>query len=150
MKKYLRYIFFLVFSVAMFVLGYFTGIFYGEYRHDDTEEEVFEALTRIANTKITHNLNTCPGKSVLGNDEILHESDVTVGYFISQYLTWTFKHEFRGYKTISCKGENIQQCEWIFGKHGGEEDFWNAHLKFEYNQKSQTINPKSLKCEKWP
>jgi len=137
MSRPLKFILFLSIFLAGIAIGLSVGIFYSFERKSNADvDEVFLALTKISSEKILNNHCT---------DEVL-----SVGDFINSFIYWSFYHDvIFSYQTISCKGNGIQQCVWTYGKKGGDGYGWHTDLKFIYDQKTQSINSKSLLCERW-
>lgn len=65
--------------------------------------------------------------------------NATVGDFIASFIrhSWQPEHVTQW----SCNG---RQCQWSFGSNSPQK--WNRILRFEYDQSSQSVNPKSLLC----
>lgn len=78
-----------------------------------------------------------------GSENQPEGSTATVGDFIASFIrhSWQPDHVTQW----SCSG---RQCQWSFGSNSPQK--WNRILRFEYDQSSQSVNPKSLLCADIP
>jgi hypothetical protein len=137
----------IILGVGIFSLGVLLGFILARHPHGDAPDAntalVFKALTKASSANIPNNQCEFNGTSAAKKGSAVRNG-VTVGDFISSYLNWSFNSGRTSNRSLTCKGSGTLQCEWTFGEDKYEG--WDRILRFQYNEKSQLIEPKSLVC----
>lgn len=70
---------------------------------------------------------------------------LTIGDFIASYVQWSYGSGRRMHSSLDCEGDPLLRCVWMFGESKATEG-WGRFLHFQYDRRSQTLDPQSLAC----
>jgi hypothetical protein len=106
----------------------------------------FGALLRASDLPIPEQALSCevagPTKDANGKHAY---PDTKVRDYIAAYLVWSRSRTRHSSTSLACEGANVKQCTWVFGEAKSEEG-WGSFLRFEYDQRSNSVVPSSLSC----
>jgi hypothetical protein len=103
---------------------------------------IFRALLKISESKVPKEGLHC---------EINSPADVMVGDFLSQYLTFSIDKPKNGKASFSCSDSDDGKCTLTIAYMPSDEHEGNSyHLRFLYNPKLKSIDPKTLECVQVP
>ncbi len=127
-----------IFVASMFALGGVVGYLIAitktsnSVRSEETSL-IFKALLKDTRLAIPQSGLHC---DITGNQ---------ISDFVSSYLLWSQARTPRSSSSLSCEGDTVKKCTWVFGEAKSIEG-WGRFLKFDYNPATQVIEPGSLEC----
>ncbi len=107
----------------------------------------FRALLRASDLSIPEHALSCEVAGPLnneGNEKITYPA-TKVSDYLADYLVWSHSRTRHSFSKLECEGGGVKRCTWAFGEHKSEEG-WARILRFEHDQRSNSVVPSSLSC----
>jgi hypothetical protein len=114
---------------------------------------VVEALVRISATRVPHKRVHCEvsGPTITQPDDSVVYRKVTVGDFLSSYVSWAMVYGKAHRQSFKCSGKGVVICTWEYGERANARNpGWQTFLRFRFDERSGRVKPASLECYQVP
>ena len=136
--------------IGIFLLGGLIGYYFSAPQQASSlppeSSDIFQALVTASSLPVPKQHSSCevagPSKS---GAEGMEYPDTKVGDYIAAYLRWSQDRTRHSSSSLSCEGDAIKKCTWVFGESKSNEG-WNRFLRFDYNPITKSVVPDSLEC----
>lgn len=137
----------IVLLAGVFLLGGLSACYFSMARGEKSllppeSNDIFQALVRASSLPVPKQQLSC---EVAGSRNGVEYRDTKVGDYIAAYLRWSQDRTRHSSSSLSCEGDAVKKCTWVFGESKSNEG-WNRFLRFDYNPTTKSVVPDSLEC----